>query len=97
MYKCYQVRVIYSLRPYVNGTKASDIGDWVDLTRFDKKENATVRDTPLLINIKGCGYPPGVNCAGFIDIYNEIRENDGTFPCYVSELNPWIVLEDYSF
>ena len=31
----------------------------------------TVKDTPLLINIKGCGYPPDVNC----DIYAEKYSN----------------------
>ncbi|XP_040575162.1 protein tipE isoform X1 [Lepeophtheirus salmonis] len=97
MYKCYQVRVIYSLRPYVNGTKASAITDWVDLTRFDEKENSTVRDTPLLINIKGCGYPPTVNCQSFTEHYEQVMLNDDVFACYVSELNPWIVLEEYSF
>ena len=30
-----------------------------------------IQDTPLLINIKGCGYPPEVNC----DIYAERYSN----------------------
>ena len=25
--------------------------------------------SPLLINIRGCGYPPGVNCDAFADKY----------------------------
>ena len=28
-----------------------------------------VEDTPLLINIKGCGYPPEVNCDDYADNY----------------------------
>ena len=30
----------------------------------------TVKDTPLLINIKGCGYPPEVNCDTYAEKYN---------------------------
>lgn len=29
----------------------------------------TVKDTPLLINIKGCGYPPEVNCDTYAEKY----------------------------
>ena len=28
-----------------------------------------VEDTPLLINIKGCGYPPEVNCDAYAEKY----------------------------
>ena len=58
-------------------------------------EERTVKDTPLLINIKGCGYPPEVNC----DIYSERYQNFSlerlTFPCHYSVMNPWIVISDY--
>ena len=27
-------------------------------------------DTPLLVNIKGCGYPPEIACALFASKYN---------------------------
>ena len=58
-------------------------------------EERTVKDTPLLINIKGCGYPPEVNC----DIYSERYQNFSlerlTFPCHYSVMNPWIVTSDY--
>jgi hypothetical protein len=41
MFKCYQVRVVYSHLKYVNGSLTSNIPDdqWVDLTRFDNVEN----------------------------------------------------------
>lgn len=41
MYKCYQVRVIYSYELYRNFTLVPDIpeSEWVDLTRFDIVEN----------------------------------------------------------
>jgi hypothetical protein len=71
MYVCYQVRVAYSRQAWVNGSAVDefDAEDWVELTRFDEKENATMSDTPLLVNIKGCGYPPDINCAGFARRY----------------------------
>ncbi len=97
LYMCYQVRVQYSPKPFINGTTVDEIDDWVDLTRFDDKENATLPDTPLLINIKGCGYPPGVDCAQFTIQYENISRGGETFPCYYSRQNPWIVLENYSF
>ena len=36
-----------------------------DPYRFDEKEGRPMMDTPLLVNIKGCGYPPEVDCAAF--------------------------------
>ena len=36
-----------------------------DHYRFDEKEGRPMMDTPLLVNIKGCGYPPEVDCAAF--------------------------------
>lgn len=96
-YMCYQVRVQYSPQAHVNGTTVNEVFDWVSLTRFDDKENATLEDTPLLINIKGCGYPPNVDCAEFTIKYENISKTGQTFPCYYSRINPWIVLETYSF
>ena len=42
---------------------------WVDLTRFDDKEGQVMADTPLLVNIKGCGYAPDINCGSFANKY----------------------------
>ena len=52
-------------------------------------------DTPLLVNIKGCGYPPEIACPKFASDYEAVLENNGTFACYYSRVNPWIVLEVY--
>jgi hypothetical protein len=97
MYICFQVRVVYSKQEWVEGTLARHISDWVDLTRYDKKEKKTMLDTPLLINIKGCGYPPDIDCRAFTTKYDNISESGETFPCYYSKVNPWIVLETYSY
>ena len=45
---------------------------WVDLTRFDDKEGQVMADTPLLVNIKGCGYAPDINCGSFANKYQAL-------------------------
>lgn len=49
-------------------------------------------DAVLLVNIKGCGYPPSVLCANFTETYGQ----EGTeFPCYHSRENRTVVLSHY--
>lgn len=43
----------------------------------------------LLPNVKGCGYPPMLNCSTFIKQYKEIGTN---FSCYYSRVDPSIVI-----
>ena len=38
----------------------------------------------LLVNIRGCGYPPGVNCSTW---FNSFGINDSLIPCYYSRSN----------
>ncbi len=73
------------------------MSDWVDLTRYDNVVNRTMADTPLLVNIKGCGYPPDIDCKKFAAKYENLSDHLETFPCHYSKANPWIVLETYSF
>lgn len=67
-------------------SRAGDVLDWVDLERYDNNEQKTMVDTPLLVNIKGCGYPPEIDCAAFTTKYANLSENDSTFPCYYSKV-----------
>lgn len=49
-------------------------------------------DAILLVNIKGCGYPPKVICANFTEKYG----TEGTvFPCYHSKDNRTLVMAHY--
>ncbi|XP_065166296.1 protein tipE [Atheta coriaria] len=49
-------------------------------------------DAVLLVNIKGCGYPPTVLCSNFTEQYG----TEGTeFPCYHSRENRTVVLTHY--
>ncbi|KAF6211598.1 hypothetical protein GE061_012111 [Apolygus lucorum] len=58
-------------------------------------ENDTVDDgaeAVLLVNIKGCGYPPDVLCSNFTKHYGEPGSE---FPCYYSRQNRTVVMRHY--
>jgi len=95
MFHCYQVRVKYSLQEFKEGVKAYEVREWRSLEREDNIEKKMMNDTPLLVNIKGCGYPPDIACPRFASRYNDTWHKQETFPCYYSKVNPWIVLETY--
>lgn len=46
----------------------------------------------LLVNIKGCGYPPDVDCGNFTEIYGV---EGAEFPCYFSKENRTVVMTRY--
>lgn len=56
--------------------------------------NDTSPDTEatLLVNIKGCGYPPEVRCSNFTLSYGEAGTE---FPCYYSRQNNTVVMTSY--
>lgn len=101
MYQCWQVRVLYSTQPFINDSSQHNHyipeGNWQDLSRIDMMENQLHKDTPLLVNIKGCGYPPEISCPSFAQKYDELLNETKYFPCYYSKLNPWIVMETYNY
>ncbi|XP_017888013.1 protein tipE [Ceratina calcarata] len=45
----------------------------------------------LFPNVKGCGYPPMLNCSIFYGQYTKIGKN---FSCYYSKVDPGIVISD---
>lgn len=49
------------------------------------------REARLLPNVKGCGYPPMLNCSVFLKTYKEIGTN---FSCYYSRVDPSLVISD---
>lgn len=62
-----------------------------NFTEFDLTEPDN--ESILLVNIKGCGYPPSVTCSNFVDLYGT---EDAVFPCYYSRLNRTVVLTSYN-
>ncbi|CAH0561899.1 unnamed protein product [Brassicogethes aeneus] len=47
------------------------------------------REAKLLPNVKGCGYPPMLNCSVFLKKYRDIGTN---FSCYYSRMDPSLVI-----
>lgn len=47
------------------------------------------REARLLPNVKGCGYPPMLNCSVFLKTYKGIGTN---FSCYYSRIDPSMVI-----
>lgn len=42
-------------------------------------------------NVKGCGYPPHLNCSVFQQRYFDVG---AAFPCYYSRVEPWVVITE---
>ncbi|XP_068234935.1 protein tipE-like isoform X2 [Palaemon carinicauda] len=51
-----------------------------------------VLNASLYINVKGCGYPPAVNCTTFFDHYGVPGRR---FWCYYSKMDPYLVMPEY--
>jgi len=51
-----------------------------------------VPEAVLLVNIKGCGYPPAVACSNFTKAYGV---PGATFPCHYSRQNHTLAVVDY--
>lgn len=45
----------------------------------------------LYPNVKGCGYPPMLNCSKFFSMYREVGTN---FSCYYSKVDPGLVISN---
>lgn len=66
-------------------TAAHTISNMTDIMHSD--------EAILLVNIKGCGYPPSVMCKKFSDLYGI---EGAVFPCYYSRSNRTLVLTAYN-
>lgn len=56
-------------------------------------ESNFTEEAVLLVNIKGCGYPPDVQCGNFSENYGY---EGASFPCYYSRVNRSVVLSHYA-
>lgn len=56
-------------------------------------ESNFTEEAVLLVNIKGCGYPPDVQCGNFSEAYGY---EGATFPCFYSRFNRSVVLTHYA-
>ena len=107
IFKCHQIRITYTPKIQFTDNRAISgfqDSDWANLDRMEKETivdtgeviETFVADTPLLINIKGCGYPPNIVCDDYAQLYQNFSEDALTFPCHYSQMNPWIVLSSYN-
>ncbi|CAL8133804.1 unnamed protein product [Orchesella dallaii] len=91
--QCHQIYVSYRKAhkpgyPRIENFTMVDPSDWLDESKWD------VSYTQLLINAKGCGYPPKVRCDEYGMTYKQLGR---TFPCYYSRANPRLVVTDYNW
>lgn len=89
MYKCTHV--------YVRFVEIDNFTIHPNLTQ-DMLANMTTEleqsdEAILLVNIKGCGYPPSVTCKNFTDFYGV---EGVSFPCYYSRQNRSVVMTSYN-
>ncbi|XP_034939086.1 protein tipE isoform X2 [Chelonus insularis] len=101
VYRCTHIYVSYT--PWTNNTNRTL--SWTsDLGIGDKSTSNTTIQSPvtvssneveavLKVNIKGCGYPPVVNCENFT---RELGYTGAKFPCHYSRINGSIVMANYN-
>ncbi|KAJ8678647.1 hypothetical protein QAD02_014434 [Eretmocerus hayati] len=86
LYHCTHIYVTYS-----PGSVVLNETDLYEETSVSESEEPLV-DAVLLVNVKGCGYPPQVDCENFTRLWGA----EGTrFPCYYSRVNRSVVLAEY--
>lgn len=95
VYKCWQVKVDYE---FVSGTSPY-APPWSPISSFESESNAVsdVNDDEesglarLYPNVRGCGYPPILNCDAF---FEEFGPKNKTFDCWVSTMDPSIAMTE---
>lgn len=89
LYKCTHIYVSYIETNFTlhstNISSVYELSNLTDVTHFD--------EAMLLVNIKGCGYPPSVTCKNFTEFYGNLGAQ---FPCYYSRINRTVVMTSYN-
>lgn len=105
MYTCTHIYVRYNATPPFRNENDSMSSSSTSTTPSSLSTTVSTNNTKsppaiqmedeaiLLVNIKGCGYPPDVLCKNFTEMYGA----EGTeFPCYHSRENKTVVLTHYN-
>ncbi|XP_076297955.1 tipE homolog 1 phospholipid transfer protein isoform X3 [Lasioglossum baleicum] len=98
VYRCTHIYVTYT--PWSNDTMKNDTGGKGNSSSIGVVPTSTTTAVPtpgdveaaLLVNIKGCGYPPVVDCDNFT---RELGYEGAKFPCHYSRVNGSIVMANY--
>lgn len=86
MYKCTHIYVTYIEANFTTMPNISTIL-MGNSTELEQSEEAM-----LMVNIKGCGYPPSVTCKNFSESYGI---EGAVYPCHYSRINKTVVLATY--
>lgn len=90
--------VVPSEEPTLTENSMFELSEWsgfdpdvVDRSIIEKYENFNwyYKEARLLPNVKGCGYPPMLNCSIFLKTYEKVGTN---FSCYYSRVDPSMVI-----
>ncbi|XP_055699681.1 protein tipE [Phlebotomus papatasi] len=95
MYRCTHIYVTYVDSTNLTLPMLADIANhttWSHLANYTELQPQS-EEAQLLVNIKGCGYPPSVKCRNFTDVYGI---EGAIFPCYFSRFNKTVVLTNYN-
>ncbi|XP_050482542.1 uncharacterized protein LOC126869708 isoform X1 [Bombus huntii] len=99
VYRCTHIYVTYT--PWSNTSMKNDTGGRGNSENSTGVTHTSTTSVPtpgdveavLLVNIKGCGYPPIVDCENFT---RELGYEGAKFPCHYSRVNGSIVMANYN-
>lgn len=66
-----------------------EIAPTAPIEEEEEEDDGIYTDAKLFPNVKGCGYPPMLNCSVFLKQYREVGTN---FSCYYSRVDPGMVI-----
>lgn len=95
IYECAQIFVNYT----VHGDRAKDLNARHRRSHLvrgyqpiePEMAKWTYTYARLFPNVKGCGYPPHLNCTVFQQLYFDVG---ASYPCYYSRVEPWTVITE---
>ncbi|KAG7201372.1 hypothetical protein KM043_004137 [Ampulex compressa] len=93
VYRCTHIYVTYT--PWSNSSMRNDTANASSVEPSTTTSAPPVGDVEavLLVNIKGCGYPPVVDCENFT---RDMGYEGARFPCHYSRVNGSIVMANYN-
>lgn len=64
-----------------------------ELANFTTEIEKSPNESVLQVNIKGCGYPPKIQCKNFTEKYGY---EGAIYPCFYSQKNKTVVMTSYN-
>jgi len=87
IFKCWHILANYTL---VSGSRPIP-PPWASLSALDPPPTTTNLPSRLYPNVRGCGYPPKLQCE---DFFSEFGVLGSSFSCWVSHMDPEIALTE---